>query len=632
MVEQAGVVRAVRPADEPTTSDVFVDISDRVGREGPDEGLLGFALSPDFAQTGRAYLHYTSPGGRPVSVVSRFVRDPLRAGLDPASEEVLLEVEQPYRNHNGGMLAFGPDGMLHVGLGDGGAAGDPHGHAQDLTTPLGAILRVDVSSRDGVRVPRDNPFVTSATGARPEILAYGFRDPWRFSFDRATGELWVGDVGALRQEVSVVERGGNHGWPAREGFDVVDEGVFVRGPLVAPLFVYGRELGASVTGGYVYRGERLPELVGAYVFGDRTSGHVWTLERDEAGGVTARLALRSGKGITSFGEDDDGELYVLSLDGAVSRVVAGDGERAARLDWPERLSDTGLFDVIVKRVMRADALAYDVDVEGWADGARVTRHVVLPDGARLGVRAQGAWDVPVGARLVQTLSVRDGPLDRPLETRVVERVDDGWRAATYVWRRSRRDADLVPEGRQFERRDAERGLVTWHAPSATECRACHHAERGFVLGLTSAQLGAEQVDAWLGDGLAERLDDAAAPVAPLSSPRAGETPTAARARAALAVQCAHCHRPDGPADASFDVRRDVPLDATGLVDARPRHGAFGLRDARLVAPGRPDASVVLHRMATLGDGRMPRLASQVVDEASVAAVRAWITEVGDDRR
>lgn len=634
VVEQAGVVRSFVPGADPTSSDVFLDIRDRVGREGNEEGLIGLAFSPDFADDGRVFVHYTARGGRPVNRLSRFEVDPLRPNaLDAAGEQLLLEVPQPYRNHNGGMLAFGPDGMLYVSLGDGGAADDPHGHGQDLTTLLGSILRLDVSG-DGYRVPRDNPFVTSATSARPEIWAYGLRNVWRFSFDRETGELWAGDVGQRAwEEVGVIERGGNHGWRAREGFEVFDEEVVVNGPLVEPAATYGRELGASVTGGYVYRGQRFPELRGAYVFADYVSGNVWRLDRDADGEAHATLALRSGKSIASFGEDDDGELYAVSFDGALSRVVPSAELPTASLDWPGDLSQTGLFDVIVKRVMREGALAYELDTPGWADGARVSRHVLLPDGAKLGYRADGPWELPVGARVVQTFTARDGRGERPLETRLVIRTDDGWEAGSYVWRRNARDGQLAPEGRQFERRDPERGVVTWHVPSSSECGMCHHADQGFVLGLTTAQLGLEQVRAWRDAGVVDVSDAelAAAPAA-LSSPRADETPVAAAARAALDVHCAHCHRPSGPGNASFDVRRDVPLAATRLVDAWPMHGTFGLNDARLVAPGRPDASIVVHRVETLGDGRMPHVASQVVDDETAAALRAWITELGERRR
>jgi glucose/arabinose dehydrogenase len=336
VVEQAGVIREIS-AIEASKSSVLLDISARV-RLGGEEGLLGLAFHPRFAETRRVYVYYSANSrGGPlvggVSVVSSFV---VEAGNPEAPEEtVLLEIEQPYRNHNGGMLAFGPDGMLYVGLGDGGLYGDPDKNSLNPGTLLGSILRIDVDTSSGelaYGIPADNPFVGQAD-ARPEVWAYGLRNPWRFSFDRKTGELWAGDVGQNAwEEVDLIQKGGCYGWSAREGFAPYDpEEAEKAKQAIAPLAAYGRGEGMSITGGYVYRGTALPELVGWYVYGDFVTGALWALKRDEEGpsapdqhpvatGVSVVKILAHGPNIASFGEGPGGELYVCCFDGKIYRL------------------------------------------------------------------------------------------------------------------------------------------------------------------------------------------------------------------------------------------------------------------------------------------------------------------------
>lgn len=325
--EQAGRILVFDGAASGEAGD-FLDLRDRVSDRGWEEGLLGLALAPDFAASGHFYVYYSASGPRR-SVVSRFTADEGRASANPDSELVILEVGQPYANHNGGQLAFGPDGYLYVGLGDGGAAGDPQGHGQDVSTLLGAILRLDVAGATAERpygIPADNPFAGAAGLGRGEIWAYGLRNPWRFSFDRETGRLWAGDVGQDRyEEVDVIVRGGNYGWNRLEGSHCFAPRVGCgREGMVAPVWEYALEDGAcSVIGGYVYRGLAMPGLAGVYLFADFCSGRVYGLPAD--GGAGARLLVDSGLRIASFGEDGAGEVYVLSPGDGVWRVVGGGG-------------------------------------------------------------------------------------------------------------------------------------------------------------------------------------------------------------------------------------------------------------------------------------------------------------------
>ena len=300
---------------------VFLDLRDRVSRGGNEEGLLGLAFDPDYQGNGYFYVYYSAAGPRR-SVLSRF--SALDGRADPDSERVVLEVDQPYSNHNGGEIAFGPDGFLYVALGDGGSAGDPFGHGQNLATLLGSILRIDVSKIDeigGYVVPEDNPFVDEP-GARPEIWAWGLRNPWRFSFDRLNGDLWTADVGQNRlEEVDLILPGANYGWNIMEGSECyADPGCSPVG-LELPLAEYGRGDGCSVTGGYVYRGDRLPSLYGAYIYGDFCSGKIWALRISSGVVIEHRVIADTDLQIASFAEGPDGEVYVISFTRRVYRFT-----------------------------------------------------------------------------------------------------------------------------------------------------------------------------------------------------------------------------------------------------------------------------------------------------------------------
>ena len=304
----------------------FLDIRRRVEDRGNEEGLLGLTFDPTFSENGYFYVYYTAPGPRR-SVISRFAADVSGpGGADPSSEIVILEVPQPFRNHNGGQIAFGLDGFLYVALGDGGSSGDPAGNGQNAATLLGSILRIDVAGLDvavGYAVPRDNPFVGQGSGAREEIWAYGLRNPWRFSFDPLTGELWAADVGQNQfEEVDIIKPGRNYGWNVMEGRECFNPSTGCDSAgLEPPVAVYGHDDGCSVTGGYVYRGTRLPSLYGAYVYGDFCSGKIWALRYDGAQVTEQMEIVDTDLRISSFGLGRDGEIYVLSFDGKIYRFA-----------------------------------------------------------------------------------------------------------------------------------------------------------------------------------------------------------------------------------------------------------------------------------------------------------------------
>jgi glucose/arabinose dehydrogenase len=292
----------------------FLDMTDRV-RYGGEQGLLGLAFHPAYKQNGRFVVNYVrrSDGS---TVIAEFQVSP-NPDRSQTTEKQLLVVAQPYPNHKGGMVEFGPDGFLYIALGDGGSGGDPGNRGQNRNELLGKLLRIDVDHGTPYAVPKDNPFASG--GGRPEIFAYGLRNPWRFSFDRQTGELWAADVGQdAWEEIDIVQRGGNYGWRILEGSHcfLPREGC-ARDGLIPPVAEYGHDKGrCSITGGYVYRGSRLPALRGAYLYGDFCSGEIFALVK----GIQQTL-LATGIRIASFGQDQEGELYVVGHGGTIHRIV-----------------------------------------------------------------------------------------------------------------------------------------------------------------------------------------------------------------------------------------------------------------------------------------------------------------------
>jgi glucose/arabinose dehydrogenase len=327
VVEQYGRLRVFKNEHSAPSAEVFLDIRDNVQMKHNEEGLLALAFHPEYKANGRFFLYYTprSEGGQPKrNRVSEFhvsANDPDKA--DAASERVILEIEQKYGNHNGSTLLFGPDGYLYISHGDGGLANDPDNNAQNLGTLLGKITRIDVNSKSGGReyaIPPDNPFLDQAKhpGARPEIWAYGLRNVWRMSFDRLTGNLWAGDVGQNAwEEVDLIVKGGNYGWRVREGkHDFAPDDSVDTSTLIEPLAEYPHSQGLSITGGYVYNGEKYPALDGVYFYADYATGRVWGLKYSD-GKVQVNgevLAGRERTFIASFGEDESGELYVCAFD------------------------------------------------------------------------------------------------------------------------------------------------------------------------------------------------------------------------------------------------------------------------------------------------------------------------------
>jgi glucose/arabinose dehydrogenase len=332
VIEQQGVIRVFpnTPNANNADVDVFIDITARV-TSGGERGLLGMAFHPDFGNGNfEVFLSYTRMNGGLESAISRYRSNDNGLTLDASMEDTILTIPQQFNNHNGGHIAFGPDGFLYAAFGDGGGSGDPNDRAQDTSNLLGAMTRIDVDGGMPYAIPAGNPFAANAAnpcpqgfgGADcPEIFAHGFRNPWRWSFDRRNDELWLGDVGqSLWEEVDRVVAGGNYGWRCREGahdFDTTGCGA----GLIDPITEYSHDLGRSITGGYVYRGSAIPELQGSYVYGDFIEGRIWAIPATSQQGTVGQQLLDTPFNISSFAEDHDGELYVIDYSGAVHQLI-----------------------------------------------------------------------------------------------------------------------------------------------------------------------------------------------------------------------------------------------------------------------------------------------------------------------
>ncbi|MHB8902226.1 MAG: PQQ-dependent sugar dehydrogenase [Thermoguttaceae bacterium] len=653
VVEQEGLIHVFPNRNDVAKTEIFLDIREVVSREGNEEGLLGLAFHPDYAKNGQFYVYYST---RPrASIVSRFqvsADNPNRA--DRRSQQQVMKIDQPYSNHNGGCIRFGPDGYLYIGLGDGGSAHDPHGNGQNLGTLLGSILRIDVDRADpgkNYAVPKNNPFV-GREGACGEIWAYGIRNIWRMSFDRQTGQLWAGDVGQNRyEEVNLIRRGGNYGWKIREGFHPFEpDAPQTGGPLIEPLAEYFHSEGLSITGGGIYRGTRLSRYQGAYFYGDYVSGQVWIVRHDGSRVTENRKVAQTGLAISAFGEDAEGEMILTAFDGSLYRLrerpVDLDAIRAA---FPKRLSETGLFASTENLQLQPGALPYSVNVPLWSDHAAKGRFIVLPAGAKIGFEERASWRFPVGTVLVKHFFLdldrqQDSPLRR-LETRFFVHSPEGWRGYTYLWNDAETDAELLDEAvtRTYQVKTAEGTIEQrWYFPSRADCMACHTRATDFVLGPNTRQMNlqedygsqsANQIDMLAGLGAFETPP--AKPVGQLEKYpdwEADSEPIGALVRAYLDVNCSFCHSPDGIGGKRPDLRFHTPLQEMAVIDRPPNQGQLGPEGSALVTPGVPEKSEILHRVSMRGSRQMPPLATFVADETAIERLTQWIRQQKDPER
>jgi putative heme-binding domain-containing protein len=691
VAEQYGKIFSIPNDPDAAAADLFLDCSELVPRLSKErnedqafEAVYGLTFHPRFAENRYCYVCYVvryRDGGRgqhPEGTrVSRFTvsrADP--PVCDPTSEKLVISWLQG--GHNGGCLKFGPEGYLYISSGDGGPAfpPDPLKAGQDVTGVLSAVLRIDVDHEDEGRayaIPSDNPFVSLA-GARGEVWAYGFRNPWKMSFDRKSGELWVGDVGwELWEMVYHVHKADNFGWSLYEGRQPVHT-ERPRGPtpIVPPTVEIPHTEGASVTGGYVYRGKKFPKLVGTYVFGDWETRRIWGVNAEGDDSGPKREIMDPTVRVVDFGEDNDGELYLLDYDAGTIHAVVENPPPAEQHPFPRRLSETGIFESVSRQRPAPGVIGYSINAEQWSDGASADRFVGVPGTGSIRLFAQPkpipgsmfnrSIEFPADSVLVKTLSLemnRGEPASRrPVETQVLHFDGRDWRGYTYEWNDEATDAALVEgtgKARTFVLSDASapggRRQQTWRYASRMECLRCHNPWSDNALAFNIRQLNRDrefpgvidnQVRALRHIGLLEELVPAPEgsgkahnrqpPKSPESLPQFVDPfDTSAdineRARVYLHVNCAHCHKNGGGGSAYVHLPYELPLDQTRSLGVRPAQGTFGIHDAKIIAPGDPYRSVLYFRMAKLGPGHMPYIGTSVVDPRGLELVHDWIRQL-----
>lgn len=665
VVTQEGVVYTFprKPGVDPADVRVLLDVKKDVYRDDHEEGLLGLTFHPKFAENGRFFVFYSKqPRGSAVVEYRTHADD--RFAADPTSKRVLLEFPKPFGNHNGGSMLFGNDGKLYIAVGDGGSPNDEQGNGQNLGVLLAKILRIDVDARAPGKeyaIPPDNPFV-GRPGARGEIWAYGVRNPWRMTFDPPTGDIWIGDVGQeLWEEVDVVVRGGNYGWSIREGkHPFGPDGVGPRPDLVEPIVEYPHTDGRSITGGCVYRGSRLPELKGLYLYADFVGGTIWGLRRDGKKDVAVQeLCPFPVPEITAFGTDRDGDVYFCTFDGRILQFQRHRWSAEDAPPFPARLSDTGLFASTVDLTPAPGVLPYGVNVPLFADGAEKERFVALPKKGGVKFSEHGRWEFPVGTVFIKHFYLNGGggaaSERRRIETRLLVHHQWGWDGYTYKWNAAQTDAELLDDVARQEfpvGAPNQPHLQTWTFPSRSDCRACHTRVEKFVLGASTRQLnrfdpaGKEnQLAQWnrlglFADALPKPPEDlpafpdwrkCAAQPADETTRRPIEIGSAEavaeRARAYLDVHCAVCHAPQGTGYTKIDLRHFAPLKSMGLVDEDAERPRPGHPKAKLVVPGRPADSELLQWIHAKGQRMMPPLGRTMVDEDAAAVLARWIADM-----
>jgi len=649
VAEYEGRIYSFLPGDSAGKKDLFLDM----GR-----GISAFSFHPKYKENGYIFVFSHADMKLPSrdkqnSRVSRFQ---LERGSNPprvrdGSETII--VEWPSGGHNGGEAIIGPDSYLYISTGDGTSGSDVKDSGQNLTDLQAVMMRLDVEHPDAGRnysIPKDNPFVDTP-GALPEIWAYGFRNPWRFSFDPQTGQPWVGDVGQdIWEMVELSHKGANHGWSVMEGTHPFQPGR-KRGPtpIVPPVIEHHHSECRSITGGYVYQGAKFKELNGAYLYGDYQYGKVWGFRYNHKSKKVTwhkELAVSAVK-ISSFGIGRDGSVYALDYDaGRITQLEKSPPPAARSVPFPRKLSETGLFTSVREHKVAPGVMPYSINAPFWSDGASKERFFALPGEAKIEFNERKEWVWDDGAATVKSFALEfetGNPASKKyIETRIVLKQDDQWIGYSYRWNDAQTDAVLVDaKGLDVSYRikdPKERGGVreqVWRYPSRDECMFCHSRAAGFVLGLTTQQTNRDhlfangrtdnQLRTYAHIGIFKKaLPKETASMAAYVDPFNPQAPLSSRVKTYFEVNCAICHVSDGGGNSLIELGAKTPLERSKLIDELPVHEDLDIRDARLIAPGDPERSVLYWRITHRGRKQMPPVGTNIVDEQGAKLVEEWI--------
>jgi len=622
-VEKGGKIWSFKDSPDAASKDLLIDLK-------PDHPALnyayGIAFHPKWRENGLVFITYVYgdkvPDGSKLSRFKLMQQEP--PVLDPKSETVLLTWQSG--GHNGASIQFGPDGMLYCSTGDAAAPSPPDSlkTGQDLSDFLSSILRIDVDREENGKayaIPKDNPFLKTPN-ARPEIYAFGFRNPWKISFD-PKGRLWCGDVGwELWEMIHLVPKGGNHGWSAMEASQPIMPETQGPGDIIPPVAAHPHTEAASITGGYVYHGSRFPELRDAYIYGDYETGKIWALWHDGTQVTRREEIADTPHKIVSFGQSEDGEVYWMNWekDTRLFRLTKNPAIGKPS-QFPRKLSETGLFTDTAVQSPAAGVLPFEIAEPMWQDGASASRFVALPEGKSIKTTTSGntakpnykvEW--PAESVLARTITLK-----KKIETQVLHFDGETWNGYSYRWNDQGSDADLVgADGDEFTI-----DKQPWRIHGRAECARCHNNWSGFALGFQPDQLvsigGKKPEEAALFDGpFFERLKNR------LVSSRDQSLPLEDRARSWLHANCAHCHRRHGGGSVQLMVNADLPTEETMTFNEKPVRGDLGLTDARVSFPGKPHQSVLMARIARSGNGHMPMIGAREVDPHGFRLLWDWI--------
>ena len=627
-------------ADKPdvaSSRDLLIDLK---AKHEKLSHAYGIAFHPKWWENGFVFITYTIgdklDDGTKLSRFKLTQNEP--PALDPASEVVLLT--WLCGGHNGASLEFGPDGMLYCSTGDAEVPSppDPRNTGQGLNDLLSCVLRLNVDHAEGGKaysIPKDNPFVTTQ-GAMPEIWAFGFRNPWKISFD-ANGRLWCGDVGwELWEMIHLVQKGGNHGWSAMEASQPIKPETKGPGEIIPPVAAHPHTEAASITGGYVYQGSRFPELRDAYIYGDYETGKIWALWHDGKQVTRREEIADTPHKIVTFGQSEDGELYWMNWekDTHIYRLARNPAVGKPS-QFPRKLSESGLFADTASQKPAPGVLPFEIAEPMWQDGATAQRFVALPNGESIKTTVSGKPDKlnykvewPVGSVLARTVSLSVVPPSRRpdavgttaphskarrIETQILHFDGETWNGYSYRWNDAGTDAELVgPDGEEFTI-----DKQPWRIHGRGECARCHTNWSGFALGFQPDQL--VKID---GKKPEELLDEKF--MARLKNRLHDKDDLESQARAWLHANCAHCHRRHGGGSVQLMVNADLPMAETMMLDEKPVRGELGLTAARVISPGNPNQSVLMARIARSGNGHMPMIGAREVDPKGFKLLWDWI--------